>query len=165
MIGFVVHCPSEIRNFSDQFKDFLDKADYKAFVAALCAAVFGTAGYCDIFRYFLFAPSVSSLCRFFNDENDSKLVDKLSRRQRRIINRLWPKMHSDPSRFLWVIDDTLVGRSGEGEQTWGAYWWHDHSTGGNKFGHKILSLGLVDRKRQILIPVAWEVLHLSLIHI
>jgi hypothetical protein len=156
MIGFVVHCPSQIRSYADQFKDLLSTADYQSFVAVLCAAIFGTAGYCDVFRFFLFSPSVSSLWRFFNEDG---LVEKLNRRHRRIIRRLLPVMQQDPGRFLWVIDDTLTERSGRGEKTWGAYWWHDHTTNGKIFGHRVLTLGVVDRKRQILIPIAWEILH------
>ena len=156
MVGFVVHCPREIRSYADQFKDLLSTVEYQSFVAVLCAAIFGTAGYCDIFRYFLFSPSVSSLWRFFNEEG---MVEKLTRRHRRMLRRLLPAMHKEPGRFLWVIDDTLTCRSGKGENTWGAYWWHDHNTKGKIFGHKVLTLGIVDRKRQVLIPIAWEMLH------
>lgn len=149
----VVSCPSEIRSVADDFKDLLG-SHYPAFVAVLCGATFGISCLCAIARCFGFSPSVSTLGRFF-DEKD--LYPKLNRRHRRRLLRHLEKVQGDPNRYMWAIDDTLIQRWGK--QIWGTYFWHDHNGGGTTFGHKLLVLGLVDRKRKLLIPVYWEVLH------
>jgi hypothetical protein len=86
-----------------------------------------------------------------------RLADRLNKRHRQRILRLLADVHRDPSRYLWAIDDTLVTHSGK--KIWGAYYWRDHNSKGTVFGHKLLVLGLVDRKRRVLIPVYWEILH------
>lgn len=107
-----------------------------------------------IARCFAFSPSVSSICRLYDAR---RLVDKLNNRHRKRILRLLGDVQKDPSRYLWAIDDTLIAHSGR--KIWGAYYWHDHNSKGTVFGHKLLVLGLVDRKRRVLIPVFWEILH------
>ena len=154
-LAVTTHCPAFIRATADGFKDlFPRKTDYRAFVAALCAAFFGVSGYCDIVRFFLFSPSVSALCSFFQTPN---FAPALARRHRRMLMRLYPQMQKEPSRFLWVLDDTIIKKSGE--SIWGVYWWWDHKSKSSVLGHKLLMLGIVDCKRQIFIPVAWEILH------
>ena len=59
-----------------------------------------------------------------------------------------------------MIDDTIVQHYGK--KIWGVYNWHDHVTNGYVNGHKILVLGIEDKKHRLLIPVAWEVLHRDL---
>lgn len=158
MSPMVTNCPKSIRSYSDGFSDVLfDVTDYRAFVAALCAAIFGISGYCNIFRFLMFSPSVSSLCNFFQTPD---LFSRINRRHRRILLRLYPKMLEDPSRFLWVIDDTLIEKTGE--KVWGAYHWWDHKKKCSVLSHKLLVLGIVDCKRNVLIPVAWEILHRDL---
>ena len=149
----VLSCPTEIRKEADLFKDLLG-SHYSAFTALFCGAVFGVGNFSEVTRYFTFAPSVSSLSRFFNEED---LSGKLNRRHRRKVLALIEKTKKDPQRYMWSIDDTLVPHWGKG--IWGADYWHDHSTDTTVYGHKILVLGLVDRKRKLLIPVYWEVLH------
>jgi DDE superfamily endonuclease len=158
MSPMVTSCPKSIRSYADGFSDLLfDVTDYRAFVATLCAAIFGISGYCNIFRFLMFSPSVSSLCNFFKTP---ELFSSLNRRHRKILLRLYPKMLEDPSRFLWVIDDTLIEKTGE--KVWGAYHWWDHKKKCSVLAHKLLVLGIVDCKRHILIPVAWEILHRDL---
>ena len=149
----VATCPSLVRDVADDFQDLLG-ANYSAFVACLCGAVFGIRSFSDIVRFLLFSPSVSTLSRLFQTPD---LFEKLNRRHRRRILRCMDLVNKDPARFLWAIDDTLIPR--EGREIWGTYTWHDHNTKGYIFGHKWLVLGLVDRRRRILIPVCWEILH------
>lgn len=149
----VVSCPSEIRSVADDYKDLLG-SHYPAFVAALCGTTFGILCLCMIARFFGFSPSVSSLGRLFADED---LYPKLNRRHRRRLLRYLEQVEKNPRRFMWAVDDTLIER--HGKKIWGTYFWHDHNTKGTVFGHKLLVLGLVDRKRRLLIPVFWEILH------
>jgi hypothetical protein len=158
----VAVCPSFIREFADHFKDLLPRTEYRCFVASLCGAVFGLSGLSDIFRYFMFSPSVSSLGRFFGCAGDvGPSLEKLNRRHRRYLKQKLLKVEQDPNRYLWVIDDTLVPRTGRGKKTWGSYWWHDHGSSGNIFGHKLMVLGLVDRQKKAFHPLFWDVLHRS----
>jgi hypothetical protein len=85
------------------------------------------------------------------------LSEKLNRRQRRHLLRKLPDIHTNPDRYLWAIDDTIIAH--HGRNIWGTYYWHDHNSGGTVFGHKLLVLGIVDCKRKVLIPVYWEMLH------
>jgi hypothetical protein len=154
ILGFpVLSCPKNIRDAADEFKDLLG-LHYAAFVALLCGAVLGINGINNIFRFLMFAPSVSALSRFYNDPG---LYKKLNHRHRRRLLRILKRVKRNPNRYLWVVDDTLVAHTGE--KIWGTYWWHDHNTGGSVRGHKLLVLGLVDRDRKLLIPVYWEILH------
>jgi hypothetical protein len=153
----VVHCPPLVRKAADEFKDFMTPIQYQAFVAVLCASVFGIAGYCDVMRYIQFSPSVTSIWELFHA---AQMVEKLNRRHKRRLLRLLKDLEKDPARYQWVIDDTLLER--HGEKIWGAYNWHDHVTNGYLFGHKLLVIGIEDRKRNLLIPVAWEILHRDL---
>lgn len=149
----VVSCPSSIRAVADDFKDVLG-SHYPAFTAVLCAAIFGVSGLSAVARFFGFSPSVSTLGRLFDDE---AIYPKLNRRHRRRLLRILEKLSVDPTRYMWAVDDTIIPHWGK--KIWGTHAWHDHSTGGTVFGHKLLVLGLVDRKRKLLIPVFWEVLH------
>lgn len=153
----VAHSPRIVRDTADDFKDFMSSTEYRSFVAVLCAAVFGICGYSDVNRYMLFANSVSSIANFFNSD---ALWPKLNRRHRRRILRLLKHIDNDPKRYMWVIDDTLLPHFGS--KIWGAYWWKDHCNGGTTLGHKLLVLGVLDRKNKLLIPVFWEVLHRDL---
>ncbi len=155
-VGFhtpVVSCPSKIRAVADDFKDLLG-SHYPAFVAILCGVVFGMGGLSDVARFLGFSPSVSTLGRFYDEES---LYMKLNRRHRRRLLRLLKKIKEDPKRYMWAIDDTIIPHCGT--DIWGTYFWYDHKTKSNVFGHKLLVLGIVDRKRKLLIPVYWEVLH------
>jgi hypothetical protein len=150
----VQSCPGIIRQVADDYGDLL--ADhYKAFVAMLCGCAFGVGSFSDIFRFFLFSPSVSSLGRLFDDSDN--LWQKLNRRHRRRLLRLMPLILTEPNRFMWAIDDTLIPKSGR--SIYGTYYWHDHNTKGTVWGHRLMVVGIVDRKRKILIPVYWEILH------
>lgn len=150
----VMSCPGVVRDVADDFSDLLE-GHYQAFVAILCGAFFGISSLSNINRYFAFSNSVSSMSRFLND--DGSLWQKMNRRHRRRLLRLMPKIQSNPERYMWAIDDTLMPRSGR--DIWGCYLWHDHNTKGFVWGQKLLVLGVVDRKRKILIPVYWEMLH------
>jgi hypothetical protein len=149
----VATCPRLIRDAADEFKDIVG-GSYPTFAGALCGAAFGIANFSDIVRYLLFSTSVSALSRFFNKPG---LFDKLNRRHRRRVLRLLPLVNKDPARYLWAVDDTLIPK--EGRNIWGTYTWHDHNTGGYVHGQRWLVLGLVDRKRRVLVPVCWEILH------
>lgn len=149
----VVSCPSEIRDVADDFKDLLG-SHYSAFTAILCGAVFGMGGFSDVARYLGFSPSVSSLGRLYDEE---ALYPKLNRRHRRRLLRLLEKLKEDPKRYMWAVDDTIIPHWGK--EIWGTYFWYDHKTKSTVFGHKLLVVGIVDRKRKLLIPVYWEVLH------
>jgi SRSO17 transposase len=149
----VLSCPTEIRGLADQFSDVVG-SHYKSFVAALCGAVFGSASFSDVSRYFTFSPSVSELGRLYDDP---EIHPKLNRRHRRRVQSLLTKAKKDPDRYMWAIDDTIAPHWGK--QIWGAHRWYDHSKGATVLGHKILVLGLVDRRRKLLIPVFWEILH------
>jgi len=92
--------------------------------------------------------------RLFNDEN---IFSRLNRKHRRRILKLLKKLETDPSRYIWAVDDTLIPHWGG--NIWGTYNWKDHNTNGYIWGHKLLVLGLIDTKRKILIPVFWELLH------
>ena len=154
----VVECPRVVRNYCDGFKDLLPiKGTYQSFVALVSAAVFAVANLSDIARYFLFAPSVSLMCDFLSG---SGLADRLNRRHRRRLLSVLRKIESHPDRYQFAIDDTLVAHSGK--HMWGVYTWHDHTNKGYVAGHKILVVGVVDKYRNVLIPVAWEILHRDL---
>lgn len=149
----VLSCPTEIRDVADQFADVVGE-HYKAFVATLCGAVFGVSSFSDISRFLTFSPSVSEMGRLYDDP---EVYPKLNRRHRRRVQSLLSKAKEDPGRYMWAIDDTIAPHWGK--QIWGAYHWYDHSKGATVLGHKILVLGLVDRRRKLLIPVFWEILH------
>lgn len=150
----ILTCPSPVRQIADDYNDIL-QGHYQAFVAILCGVVFGIGNLSNIFRFLFFAPSVSALDRLLND--DGEIWKKLNRRHRRRLLRLLPRILEDPDRYMWAIDDTIIAHSGR--NIWGTYYWHDHNTGGTTYGHKLMVVGLVDRKRKVLIPVFWEVLH------
>ena len=154
----VVECPKLIRNYCDGFKDLLaTMADYQSFVALTCGAVFGIANISMIVRYFLFAPSVSSISRFLDTDD---LAASLNRRHRRRLASIAKKFQENPDRYQYAVDDTLIARSGK--SMWGVYSWYDHGLKAHINGHKLLVVGLVDRKRNVLIPLAWEILHRDL---
>lgn len=154
----VVHCPKLIRDVSDEFKDlWKTRGQYQVFTAVLCAAIFGIAGHSDVYRYIMFSPSVSSISELFAVAN---LAARLSRRHRRRLLRLLPQLQNNPSRYIWAIDDTIVPHYGP--KIWGCYTWWDHVNDCYVNGHRILVVGIVDRKRRLLIPVLWEVLHRDL---
>ena len=154
----VVECPKLVRDFCDGFKDLLPvKGAYQSFVALVSAAVFGVANMSDIARYFLFAPSVSQMCDFLSRKS---LADQLNRRYRRRLLAVLRKIKSNPERYQFAIDDTLVPHSGK--SMWGVYTWYDHTNKSYVNGHKILVVGVVDKYRNVLIPVAWEILHRDL---
>jgi hypothetical protein len=148
----VMSCPSLIRDFADNFKDLLTASNYRSFVALLCGNIFGIIGCSNIFRFLMFSPSVSSLDNFLNYD----IYESLNRRHRRRLLSILKKVESDRKRYCYAIDDTFLEHYGK--NIWGTYWWNDH---GKKsiFGHKLLVIGLVDRKHNILIPLIWEVLH------
>jgi len=148
----VLHCPSMIRNFADFFKDIFTTNEYRSFISLLCGSIFGIAGCSNIFRFMMFSPSVSSLTNLLNSE----LYLKLNRRHRRRIIAILNKTALDPDRYCYAIDDTFLEHYGK--HIWGTYWWNDH---GKKsiFGHKLLVIGLVDRRHKVLIPLIWEILH------
>lgn len=149
----VATCPSLVRDAADEFKDLVG-GSYCAFVAALCGAVFGIGNFSDMVRFLLFSPSVSALSRFFDKPG---LYDKLNRRHRRRILRLWPMVTEDPGRYVWALDDTLIPK--DGRDIWGTYIWHDHNSKGYVHGLRLLVLGLVDRRRRVFVPICWEILH------
>jgi hypothetical protein len=146
-------CPSDLRNAADGFKDLLGP-HYKSFVAALCGYFFGLSSFSDIVRYLMFSPSVTDLCRLFNEKN---LSGRLNKRQRCIVQKIMKKSGKGKSRYIWALDDTLLPHYGK--KIWGAYWWYDHCLKSNVFGHKLLVLGVVDTVKNIFIPVKWEILH------
>lgn len=150
----VLSCPSAIRQIADDYNDILH-GHYQAFTAILCGFVFGIGNLSNIFRFFMFSPSVSSLDRLLND--DGEIWKKLNRRYRRRILRLLPKILKEPDRYMWAIDDTIISHCGR--HIWGTYYWHDHNTGGTTYGHRLMVVGLVDRRRKVLIPVYWEIMH------
>lgn len=150
----VYSCPGIVRQVADDFGDILG-THYKAFVGVLCGCVLGIGNLSDIFRYILFSASVSGMSRLFNDEDS--MWEKLNRRHRRRLLRLMPMILQEPDRFMWAVDDTLVERTGR--SIYGCYYWHDHNTKGAVWGHRLLVVGIIDRKRKILIPVYWEILH------
>ena len=153
----VSHCPSSIREVADEFKDFMTTTQYRSFTATLCAAVFGISGYCNVNRFILFANSVSSISNFFNSDS---LWGKLNRRHRRRLIRLLKDLRADPARYMWVLDDTLLGHSGK--SIWGAYHWKDHCSGKTILAHKLLVLGILDRYKKVLVPVYWDIMHRDL---
>jgi len=153
-----VECPRVVRKFCDDFKDILStKGEYQSFVAFVCAAVFGIANISDIARYFLFSPSVSTMSLFLSGDGTA---GTLNRRFRKIILKYMKRYESDPERYHLAIDDTIIPHYGL--NIWGVYKWHDHKNNGYVNGHKLLVIGLVDRKRNVLIPLAWEILHRDL---
>jgi hypothetical protein len=149
----VLSCPAEIRVAADCFKDIL-KGHYPTFVALLCGATMGLRSMNVIVRFLMFSPSVSTLSRFLNLKG---MYENLNRRHRRRLLSIFKRCLRDKTRYMWAVDDTIIPHSGK--NIWGAYVWHDHNTGGYVFGHKLLVLGLVDRKHRLLIPVFWEILH------
>ncbi len=154
----VSECPTFIRDYADSFKDLLPGSHYQSFVATLAASIFGVSGYSDTYRYLHFSPSVSSLGNFANFEG---LATKLNRRHRRRLKSVLEKAKAQPSRYQLALDDTLISHS-SGCKIYGSYRWHDHSTGGSIFGHKLLVIGIVDRHHRIFIPLIWEILHRDL---
>jgi SRSO17 transposase len=150
----VLSCPGPVRQVADDYNDIVGE-HYQAFTAILCGFVFGIGNLSNIFRFFFFSPSVSSLDRLLND--DGEIWKKLNRRHRRRLLRLLPKILENPDRYMWAIDDSIIPHSGR--NIWGTYYWHDHNTGGTTYGHRLMVVGLVDRSRKVLIPVFWEILH------
>lgn len=154
----VAECPTFIRDYADGFKDLLPGSHYQSFVASLAASIFGISGYSDTFRYLHFSPSVSSLGNFANVDG---LAAKLNRRHRRRLKAILEKAQAQPSRFEFALDDTLISHS-SGSEIYGTYRWHDHSSGGYVFGHRLLVIGIVDRHHRVFIPLIWEILHRDL---
>ena len=153
-----VECPKLVRDFCDGFKDLVSKkGDYRSFVALVCGAVFGAGNMSDISRFFMFSPSVSQMSDFLGSED---LSTQLSRRLRLRVKALLEKVKTNPERYQFAIDDTLVPHSGK--DMWGVYSWFDHTNKSYIRGHKILVLGIVDKVRNVLIPVSWEILHRDL---
>jgi hypothetical protein len=148
----VISCPKEIREEADMFKGSVG-IYYKAFTAVLCGYIFGFSSLSDIVRYFFFSPSVSTMDRFFQSDT----YKQLNRYHRRRLLKLHQKVSNDINRYAWAVDDTII--SHWGKKIWGTYYWKDHNTGGNVWGHKLMVLGLIDKKRKVLIPVFWELLH------
>jgi hypothetical protein len=148
----IISCPKDIRIEADMFKGSLG-IYYKAFTAILCGYVFGLPSLSDIMRYLFFSPSVSTMDKFFQSDT----YKQLNRFHRKRLLKLHRKVSKDQGRYAWAVDDTLI--SHWGKSIWGTYYWKDHNTGGNVWGHKLMVLGLIDKKRKILIPVFWEILH------
>ena len=154
----VVECPKLVRDFCDGFKDLLpSKGSYQSFVALVSGAAFGVANMSDIARFFMFSPSVSQMSDFLGSKELSK---QLNRRHRLRVKALLKKVKTNPERYQFAIDDTLVPHSGK--DMWGVYSWFDHTNKSYVRGHKILVLGVVDKVRNVLIPVSWEILHRDL---
>ena len=102
----VVECPKLVRDFCDGFKDLVSKkGDYRSFVALVCGAVFGAGNMSDISRFFMFSPSVSQMSDFLGSED---LSTQLSRRLRLRVKALLEKVKTNPERYQFAIDDTLV---------------------------------------------------------
>jgi hypothetical protein len=127
---------------------------YRCFVALVCASVFGESSLSMIVRYFLFSPSVSALSRFLNTDD---LAFNLNRRHRLRLRAIFAEVDRDPRRYQYALDDTLIPHSGR--NIWGVYSWYDHTKKCCINGHKLLVLGLVDKKRKLFIPILWEILH------
>ena len=120
-INPVTSCPRDIRDIADEFKDCVG-AHYSAWVAMLCGTIMGLAGFSNVVRNLLFAPAVSSLSRMYQEPD---IAQKLNRRHRRRVLRLLTKLHENPVRYVWAIDDTLIEHVGK--NIWGCHSWWDHS--------------------------------------
>ena len=152
-INPVTSCPRDIRDIADEFKDCVG-AHYSAWVAMLCGTIMGLAGFSNVVRNLLFAPAVSSLSRMYQEPD---IAQKLNRRHRRRVLRLLTKLHENPVRYVWAIDDTLIEHVGK--NIWGCHSWWDHSKDAYIWGHRLLVVGLVDRYRRVFIPIVWQILH------
>ena len=84
-----------------------------------------------------------------------ELSTQISRRQRLRVKALLEKVKTNPARYQFAIDDTLVPHSVR--DMWGVYSWFDHTNKSYIRGHKILVLGIVDKVRNVLIPAAWDI--------
>jgi SRSO17 transposase len=142
-----------VRDTGDGFKDLVG-CYYREFVSSLCGAVMGISGLCDNNRFLMFSRSVSTLSRFLCEPG---LYEKLNRRHRKRLLRLLAKSLNDPRRYLWAVDDTVCPNYGKA--IWGRYLWWDNAMRAFCNGHKLLVIGLVDRKQKIFIPAIWEILH------
>lgn len=146
-------CHPKIRKWADGYKDITQNF-YSSFVALLSGSTFGIANSSEVFRNFTFSPSVSSMQRFLNEENISlKLNKRLLSRVKNILMRF----ERNPSRYILAIDDTITQHYGK--RIYGTYIWHDHTKNCSLLGHRIISVGLVDTKTQLFIPLKWEILH------
>ena len=146
-------CQYYLRKIADEFKDLLG-SHYRAFVATLFGHLMGISSSVDVVRFLMFSPSVSDINRFLNEKD---LALRLSRRQRRMVEKIFKLANSNPNRYIWAFDDTILPHTGK--NIWGAYYWHDHCSNSTIWGHKLLVLGLVDTVKNIFIPVKWEILH------
>lgn len=149
-----VECPGFVRRYADGFKDLVGN-HYREWISLLAGTVSGLGSLCDANRFLLFSRSVSSLNRFLS----SGMAPQLNRRHRRRV-RCWAlRAMRRPEDFLFVVDDTILPR--RGSKQWGVYNWYDHASKAFTNGHKLLVVGLMCRRRRLVIPLHWQILHVE----
>ncbi len=96
-----LECPKLVRGFCGGFKDLVPKkGDYRSHVALVCRAVFSSANLSE----------VSKICDFLGSE---ELPNEYNPKQRLPAKFLLEKVKTNPERYQFAIDDTLVTHSGK----------------------------------------------------
>lgn len=149
-----VECPGFVRRYADGFKDIVGQ-HYREWVSLLAGTVTGLGSLSDAARFLFFSRSVSSLSRFLS----SGKAPEINRRHRRRVRTWALKAMRRPSDFLFVVDDTVLPR--RGRKQWAVYTWYDHATKSFTDGHKLLVVGLMCRRRRLVIPIHWQMLHVQ----
>jgi hypothetical protein len=147
-------CPGFVRRHCDGFKDIVG-IHYRDWVGIIAGTINGIGSLSDISRFIFFGRSVSSLSRFLN----AGLASKINRRHRRMVRSWMVRVTNRPEDFLFVIDDTLLPHAGP--KQWGVYNWYDHTYKTFRTGNKLLVIGLMCRKRRLVIPLHWQILHVE----
>ena len=123
---------------------------YDDFSTIVTGKIFGQGNFSKIVRSTVESPSVSSLCRFY-DEGDPEEINKIYRR------KFLKLVRKKPERYLFALDDTIIEKFGK--NIWGTYYWYDNCKQATVWGQKILFLGVVDIKIKKFIPIFWVILH------
>lgn len=147
MMSIVV--PPQIRKIADRFKSTQD-IGFGSLCALFALHLFGCRSLSEAARNLSWSPSVSSLQRAVSKFSGNRFMRRM---RKSILNRL--ALDLDPSNFCFAIDDVPVEHFGKNIHRIGS--WKCHG-GGLMRGQRILVLALIDRRRGVALPLAFEVL-------
>ncbi len=130
--------PAIVREIANDSKDLCNSSFcYNGFVVLLSALFFNLSTFSSIARAFTFSLSVSSLAR----KASCIPHEALLRRNRNRISSLIAKTSDSASRFLLVVDDTLVRHYGKSLDN---CYWFDHTMGTTTRGRNYLVIIVLD---------------------
>lgn len=141
--------PSSIRKLADRFKD-TQECSYGCLCVFFALHLFGCTSLCAAARCLAWSPSVSTLQRGVQQFSGTRFMKRL---RGSVLRRLGNDLNSE--RFCYAIDDVPVEHFGKDIFRVGS--WGGHGRGLMR-GQRIMVLVLVDRKRGVALPLAYEVL-------